>query len=107
MTNVIHIKDSKGSEDEVYIGRAGKGHDGYFGNPVAANRRCPVCAAVHTLPGDTLPCYRRYLHERLTTDAAFRERVKGLHDLTLVCFCSPRPCHGTVLAEAAAALQGR
>ena len=107
MTSVIHIRDSNGTKDEVYIGRAGKGHDGYFGNPVAAGRRCPMCSTVHTRAGDTLPCYRTHLRERLTSDAAFRARVKGLHGMKLVCFCFPRPCHGTVLGEAAAALQGR
>lgn len=100
-TKVIHIKDSKGTEDEVYVGRPGKGKPGYFGNPIAIDRQCPVCAAVHSAGGETLSCYQKYLDDRLSKDGEFKSRVRELANKTLVCFCFPKPCHGNLLAETA------
>lgn len=97
---VIHIKDSTGSKDEVYIGRAKAGHDGYFGNPIAKGRQCPVCHETHLSPGDTLPCYKKWLWQRLLADSEFAAKVMDLAGKTLVCFCHPNPCHGNILAAA-------
>lgn len=101
ITRVIHLRDSKGAVEEVYIGRAGKTHDGYFGNPIAKGKKCPVCGNIHTDGGSTLPCYRIWLAQKLEGDGVFKERVKGLYGKVLVCFCKPSPCHGDVLAEVA------
>ena len=40
--------------------------------------------------------YRGWFLERVK-DAAFRRRVWELEGKTLVCFCSPKACHGDVL----------
>lgn len=93
--------------DDVYIGRAGRGFDGYFGNPVRVGVACPECGRIHTSPGDTLPCYTRYLDRRLSQDAEFRRRVARLRGKRLGCFCKPKPCHGDVLAARAASLPPR
>ena len=98
-TKVISIRMSKKQPIEVYIGRAGHGNDGYFGNPVAIGRKCPICGLVHNTGGSTLPCYTKYLIQKLQ-DSEFKNKVKGLHGKTLVCFCKPNPCHGDVLAYA-------
>lgn len=100
-TRVIHISRATGGPDEQYIGRAGKGHDGYFGNPVAIGRKCPVCASMHQDRGSTLPCYRKHLAERMKNDLVFAGRVASLRGKTLVCFCKPQPCHGDILASVA------
>lgn len=100
-TEVIHIKNSKGTPDEVYIGRAGKGKDGYYGNPVSRGKKCPECGNTHYNPTDTLPCFRKYLNRRLENDQEFKRRVAALAGKTLVCFCKPNSCHGDYLAEAA------
>lgn len=84
---------------DVYIGRAGKGKDGYFGNPVVLNQKCPVCDEVHTTRGDTLPCFKIYFLDRFHSDEDFSERVKQLNGKKLGCFCKPQPCHGDVIAE--------
>lgn len=76
---------------DVYIGRAGKGCDGYFGNPFrlgAGESR-----------GATLANYRSHFHERLTNDEEFRKRVRGLRGKVLGCFCKPASCHGDIIAE--------
>ena len=82
--------------DCVYIGRAGHGLSGKWGNPVAIGRQCPNCGKVHTSGGDTLPCYREMLNRILDHDPQFLEPLRGKH---LVCFCAPNPCHGDVIME--------
>ena len=93
-TKVIHIKDSKKSNDEVYIGRAGKGKSGYWDNPIRIGQSCTICGSIHDTAGATLPCYEIYLDKRLSSDASFKEQFWKLKGKTLVCFCHPNPCHG-------------
>lgn len=76
---------------DVYIGMAGKGKDGYFGNPftlVQADDR-----------GFVLARYKEYFYERIGRDAEFKRRVEELKGLRLGCFCFPKKCHGDVIAE--------
>jgi hypothetical protein len=95
MTRVIHIRDAPpGWETNpryVYIGRAGKGHNGEFGNPFKL--------AHGESRGATLDKFRKYFLERIKSDTEFKERVGDLHDKVLVCFCRPNLCHGDVIAE--------
>lgn len=84
---------------DIYIGRAGKGKDGYFGNPVKVGGRCPFCSAIHATAGSTIECYRVYFSRRLANDAMFLEMVKTLKGKKLGCFCKPNPCHGDVIVE--------
>lgn len=97
MTTVVNLR--RGEQYDVYIGRAGRGQDGYFGNPYAVGQRCLRCWRIHATPGDTLPCFRDYFNERVLKDASFRERVRGLAGKRLGCFCKPGPCHGDVIVE--------
>ena len=87
--------------DDVYVGRAGHGYDGYFGNPIIMHNTCPVCSHTHTELDSLLNCYRVYVANRILRDPEFRERVRPLHDKRLFCFCAPKPCHATVLQNAA------
>lgn len=100
MTTVIHIRDAppgwESNPDYAYIGRKGKGHDGYFGNPFGRPPGAPL--------GSTLGDYYQYLHDRMDEDQEFRHRVLALKGKTLVCFCRPKDgfkgnimCHGQVL----------
>jgi len=73
---------------DVYIGRAGKGESGEFGNPhTGPNREANV------------KLFKKYFHERLKSDKTFARRVLKLRGKVLACFCSPKPCHGDVIAE--------
>ena len=101
-TRVIHIREAVGASNEVYIGRAGKGYSGDFGNPIRKNTTCPVCGKVHRQVQEILPCYKKYLWERFKRDPSFLEAVKALRGRILVCFCKPRACHGDVLVDAIA-----
>lgn len=86
------------SPHDVYVGRAGKGQDGYFGNPIKVGERCPRCDGMHMEGSATLPCYLAYLTDRIAADDTFRERVKSLRGKRLGCFCKPKPCHADILA---------
>ena len=74
-----------------YIGRKGRGWNGYFGNP--------VCRRKTDTRGATLDSFRAYFYKRLETDDEFRRLVNELKGLRLGCFCKPNPCHGDVIAE--------
>ena len=86
---------------DIYVGRPGRGQEGYFGNPVKIGRPCPVplCGQTHSDAGSTLPCFKRYFVSRYRNDPEFRRRAKQLRNKTLGCFCKPGPCHGDVIAE--------
>lgn len=95
MTEVINIRDTpKGWKDDprfVYIGRERKGLSGYFGNPyplIDEERRDYV-----------LGLYKMWFQNKLKIDTDFRDRIQGLSDKTLVCFCKPKNCHGDVIKE--------
>lgn len=88
MTRVVNLRHEA---FDVYIGRAGRGQDGYFGNPF----RLPPDGR----RGATLDSYRTYFLSRIDTDAEFRSRVEGLRGKRLGCFCKPAACHGDVIAE--------
>ncbi len=94
---VINIRHAPPGAEYVYIGRRGRGHDGYFGNPYAVGHWCARCRRPHPTAGETLPCYEAYFLERLDEDPEFRRRVLELKGKTLGCFCAPGPCHGDVI----------
>lgn len=87
-TTIVNIRKE---EFDVYIGRAGRGQDGYFGNPYVLIQGEPR--------GTTIEKYRSYFYNRLKTDKEFDRRVTELYGKRLGCFCKPSPCHGDVIAE--------
>jgi hypothetical protein len=84
---------------DVYIGRAGHGQSGYFGNPFRVGDVCARCGQLHTIGAATIDCFRGYFLERVERDEAFRKKVLGLKGKRLGCFCKPSPCHGDVIVE--------
>lgn len=84
-TRVVNIRDA---EFDVYIGRAGHGLGGYFGNPFSDGSRAENIGRFYT-----------YFHYRLTTDPAFKEAVEALRSKRLGCFCAPKACHGDIIAQ--------
>lgn len=74
---------------DVYIGRAGKGQSGYFGNPYS----------VAEYGDKAIPLFREYFHERIITDPVFKARVLALKSKILGCFCAPYVCHGDIISE--------
>jgi hypothetical protein len=88
-TKVVNI--ALGHRYDVYIGRAGKGQDGYFGNPFRRVQGEPR--------GSTLERFRVWFFNRLETDPEYKRRIHELKGKTLGCFCKPHPCHGDIIAE--------
>lgn len=88
-TTVVNIRT--GARYDVYIGRAGHGQDGYFGNPF---RLKPEEAR-----GATLARFEAYFYDRLGDDPEFVQRVLQLRDKVLGCFCKPHACHGDIIAH--------
>ena len=88
---------------DVYIGRAGKGLDGYCGNP------CPLKKSGLNKQGypvatedDRIECitdYRKYFYKRIAEDPEFKARIDALKGKVLACFCFPKMCHGMVIIE--------
>lgn len=99
-TQVIHInqapKDWMENPQYVYIGRSENAERGYFGNPFHIGKdgtREEVLWRYHQWIA------RHFIHTvPNVSQKEFRERVRGLQGKTLVCFCSPKPCHGDILA---------
>jgi hypothetical protein len=83
----IHRRD----EFDEYIGRAGKGLSGYFGNPIPlddSQSRELVLAK-----------YETYFLNRLEADPEFKAKILGLRGKRLGCFCAPKLCHGMVIVK--------
>lgn len=87
-TRVVNLRNE--SFDQ-YIGRAGRGHDGYFGNPFEIGK--------HGTREQVIERYREYFEDRICRDEEFERRVHALAGKTLGCFCKPQSCHGDVIAD--------
>lgn len=92
MTTVVNLyKESY----DIYIGRRGKGQDGYFGNPFTIQ--------ANEARGSTIEKYRQWFYARLENDCEFRERIENLRGKILGCFCVDKngngECHGKIIAE--------
>jgi len=73
---------------QVYIGRAGKGQDGTFGNPFSKGSR-----------EEKIAQFKIYFYNRIKNDKEFAKQIMSLRGKTLGCFCSPKLCHGDVIIE--------
>lgn len=86
-TTVVNIlKHPK--DFDVYIGRAGLGFDGFFGNKY----RVPYDGSRE----ECVEKFRKYFNKRIESDPEFRKRVLELKGKRLGCFCNPKICHGDV-----------
>lgn len=105
MTTVVNIKRLPLHDQfdmrpgDVYIGRAGHGKTGTFGNPFVVGKMCSRCHRYHATRESTLPCYEAYLNERAEKDSNFRAELLNLRNKRLGCFCKPDACHGDVIVR--------
>ena len=72
---------------DVYIGRPSE-----FGNPYTL--------AEHSRE-EAIQLFGAYAEDRIRRDPEWAAKVKALKGKTLGCWCSPKKCHGDVLAEIA------
>lgn len=85
MTTVANIRFEP---YDVYVGRAGHGMDGKFGNPFKNGSRT-----------ENIEKYKKYFFKRIKEDTAFRKDIFSLKGKRLGCFCSPRDCHADIIAN--------
>ena len=96
---VLVVNLRTGDPWDVYCGRAGRGHDGYYGNPF----KLTVDTRENRV--EALQQFQAYFHSRLARDEEFKRRVEELPKyatggvLKLACFCVPRLCHASIIAE--------
>lgn len=74
---------------DVYIGRAGKGQPGKWGNPFVLGK-----------DGDRATCIAKY-REYVLLRPDLMADLHTLRGKRLGCFCAPQSCHGDVLVELA------
>ena len=96
-TTVVNLNNNE--DCDVYIGRAGKGYDGYFGNPIVRGKECCVCGDKHFDNESIVACYRKRFYRMIEEDEVFAERISQLKGKRLGCFCKPDHCHGDVIAD--------
>lgn len=88
MCRVVNLRNEA---YDVYIGRAGKGRTGPFGNPFIVGRDGER--------GECVELFRRWFYSeegremRELVDARIKKGDR------LGCFCKPAACHGDVIAE--------
>lgn len=93
-TTVVDIRHAK---FDVYIGRAGNGESGYFGNPFKLTDESQRAAVLEK--------YKIYFIERMQRDKFFKAKILELRGKVLGCFCHPMMCHGDVIANYLNALE--
>ena len=89
-TTVVNIRTSP---YDIYIGRAGKGLSGYWGNPYQIGK--------DGTRDEVIQKYRSYL----LRSPEMLSKLVELKGKRLGCFCAPSACHGDVLAEMANTLE--
>ena len=94
MSQVISIRSAPAGWEHdpmyVYVGRAGHGQRGYFGNPF------PLLSEAQR--DEVYDRYVAYLKDRVRHDPEFAQAVRSLAGKTLVCFCAPLRCHAQALS---------
>lgn len=87
-TRVVNLRDEP---FDIYIGRAGKGQDGQYGNPFRLPPGEPR--------GATLALWRDHFYARVARDQDYRRSLMRLRGKRLGCFCAPLACHGDTYVE--------
>lgn len=76
----------------------------YIGRPSLLGN--PFEIGVHGERADVIGLYRRWLWDRVLEQGEVYAELKRLAilakqgDLTLICWCFPKPCHGSILIRA-------
>jgi hypothetical protein len=81
-----------------------RGEGVYIGRPRVLSN--PFEIGVHGERGEVIRLYRRWLWDRILGRGEVYAELKRLArlakqgDLTLICWCVPKPCHGRVVRRA-------
>ncbi len=97
-TSIMIVVNIKYEGYDVYGGRPGRGHDGYFGNRHVVGF-CPFCGFEHDR-GEALRLFRRDFDQRIQRDPEYKSRVLALKGKRVGCFCVPdHMCHLDIIAD--------
>lgn len=90
MVTVVNLRTHQHTQ---YIGRAGHGQTGTFGNP--------FIVGVHGARGECVKLFRDWFYSDEPRAQAMRAAVQAQiqPDAVLGCFCKPAACHGDIIAE--------
>lgn len=89
VTRVVNLRKEP---YDVYVGRAGKGQDGFWGNPFPLEKGADRWDLLRKFEGESFK-------ERLYEEKGFKERLEELRGKRLGCFCAPKICHAEVYVE--------
>lgn len=102
MSAVVHCKREP---FDIYVGRGNDpqtGEPGKWGNPYSHRpSRVPGVIVVGSA-AEAIERYRAHLWAEIRSGRLALDRLAELDGKTLGCWCAPAPCHGEVLAAAAA-----
>lgn len=90
---------------DVYIGRGPcprTGEPGRWGNPFSHRPSTVAGVTAVATREEAIRRYAEWLWAELDAERISLKDLAELHGKTLGCWCAPRPCHGEVLARAAA-----
>lgn len=101
MSKLTRVVNLKKVNYDVYIGRAGQGEDGYFGNPIRMKGKSLDARIL------CLADFHQYFIQRMARDREYAQRILVLRGKVLGCFCRPLICHGDIIAAFLNALPER
>ena len=84
MITVVNIKRKE--PYDIYIGRKGKGQDGFWGNPLSKGTR-----------EENIAKFEKYLLS--PRGLPLMKALPELLNKRLGCFCKPEACHGDILKK--------
>lgn len=90
LATVVNIRKFPRDYD-VYVGRAGLGFDGTFGNPFRVGYDGSRTEVVDK--------FRKYFQKRMLGDIEYSKKIFALRGLRLGCWCAPKPCHADIIAD--------
>jgi len=102
ITQVVNTYSHEPTDDDAYIGR--KDSDEHFGNPFSHKKSDIAQVKVKTRE-ESIDLFRKWILGEKNCDIEPDRRLWILDNLerlrgkNLVCFCSPKPCHGDVYLE--------
>jgi hypothetical protein len=98
---MIQVKNKKiYNGDGFYIGRPTM-----FGNPFS-HKNDTLATYKTNSPEESVSQYKIWFYEQIKTNDKFKKELQTLIDyyrnnneLTMICWCNPRICHGDVIKE--------
>ena len=102
MIQVVNKYKTEPTDHDIYIGRGSP-----LGNPYSSMKDKKTLAAyVCDTREESIEMYEKYLRKRIkerNSDICDElRRIHNLsknHDINLVCFCKPKPCHGDIILK--------